>query len=151
MKANVDSKSNVRECIISIGDKVLIRQPKKNKLSTPFSPVRYTVIKRKGSMITAASDATGKEVTRNSLFFKKVPATTEDRKIEDDLIDKVCDNSTQDLPDNSDPMSENEPNEDDYSSDDVENGNDQVPRRNPMRERRRPANLRDDIRNLLNT
>ena len=41
--------------------------------------------------------------------------------------------------DASDPESENE----------VED-RDQVPRRNPPRQRRRPAHLRDDITNLLN-
>ena len=48
-----------------------MKQPKQNKLSTPYSPEPYQVIKQKGSMITVKNDDE-KEITKNSSFFKKI-------------------------------------------------------------------------------
>ena len=87
MKAKADRKCTVKECDISVGNHVLVKQQHKNNLSTPFSPTRYKVIKRNGSMITATSLSTGKKVTRNSSFFKKVPVSSRDKMITDELLD----------------------------------------------------------------
>ena len=87
MEAKADRKCTVKECDISVGNYVLVKQQHKNKLSTPFSPTRYKVIKRNGSMITATSLSTGKQVTRNSSFFKKVPVSSRDKMITDELLD----------------------------------------------------------------
>ena len=71
MKEYAYSKSN-KECNIKVGDSVLVKQPRLNKLTTPFNPIRHTVMEKRGSMITAVSDATNKLITRNYSFFKKI-------------------------------------------------------------------------------
>ncbi|GFR78254.1 transposon Ty3-G Gag-Pol polyprotein [Elysia marginata] len=53
---------------IQMGDKVLVRQPKLNKLTPPYNPNPYIVTDVKGSMITAAN--AGHTITRNISFFK---------------------------------------------------------------------------------
>ena len=59
-----------RQHTICIGDKVLVRQKKRNKLTPAFSPEMYTVTRVKGSMITGRR---GKhEVTRDASMFKKL-------------------------------------------------------------------------------
>ena len=75
IKAYADQKLGVRESNIKLGDTVLIKQPKANKLSTPFNPVPLVVEEKKGSMITASDGH--KIVTRNSSMFKVVPSHIE--------------------------------------------------------------------------
>ena len=50
---------------------MLVRQPKKNKLSTPFYPEPLVVEEKKGSMVTASDGF--KSITRNSSMFKIIP------------------------------------------------------------------------------
>ena len=64
MKELSDSRSNANDTTLQIGDKVLVKQPKTDKLSTPYKPVPYEIVEKKGSMITAASD--DHVITRNS-------------------------------------------------------------------------------------
>ena len=74
MKEYVDKCSNVKSTDLSVGDKVLIKQPKQNKMSTPFRPEPLQITHKKGSMITAQNGEC--TVTRNSSFFKKLPSNT---------------------------------------------------------------------------
>ena len=55
---------------IQQGDTVVVRQCRKEKLSTPYHPSLLTVTEKNHSMITA-ENAT-KKVTRNSSHFKKL-------------------------------------------------------------------------------
>ena len=70
MKQHADIRTHAKPCKIQIGDTVLVRQDKHNKLSTRFEPNRYIVTRRKGSMITAERWFDGCMVTRNSSFYK---------------------------------------------------------------------------------
>ena len=72
IKAYADQNLGVRENNIKLGDTVLIKQPKANKLSTPFNPVPLVVEEKKGSMITASDRH--KTVMHNSSMFKVVPS-----------------------------------------------------------------------------
>ena len=67
MKRNADKFTSHR--VISVGDKVLVRQEKKNKYSTPFNTELYWVTKVDGTKITA-KNKNGHEITRNISFFK---------------------------------------------------------------------------------
>ena len=49
---------------------MLVKQQKINKLPPPFCPDAYTIIKIKGSMITAKANKTGTMITRNSFASK---------------------------------------------------------------------------------
>ena len=67
MKRNADKFTSHR--VISVGDKVLVRQEKKNEYSTPFNTELYWVTKVDGTKITA-KNKNGHEITRNISFFK---------------------------------------------------------------------------------
>ena len=74
MKEYADKYSHAKSTDLHVGDKVLIKQPKKDKMSTPFKPEPLEIKDKKGSMITAQ---TGEyTVTRNASFFKKLPSNT---------------------------------------------------------------------------
>ena len=81
MKIYADKKS--KPCMIKEGDAVLIKQPKANKLTTPFNPKPYKVVSRKGSMITAKQGE--HSITRNSSYFK--PVIAEEEENEEDKSD----------------------------------------------------------------
>ena len=68
MKAYADAKARATPSEIAIGDLVLARQRKQNKLSTPFDPRPFRVIRKKGTMVTACRS--GKYITRNTSHFK---------------------------------------------------------------------------------
>jgi len=44
-----DRKNRDKESDLDIGDKVLVRREKKNKLSTEFNPKRFEIMERKGN------------------------------------------------------------------------------------------------------
>ena len=69
-KQYADNRRNAKESPLFIGDKVLVRQKKLNKFTTPFHPSPYTVVAIKGSMITAKSQ--DHTVTRNRSYFKRL-------------------------------------------------------------------------------
>ena len=53
-----------------VGDYVLLEQRKRNKWSTPYEPVFYTIIKVNGSAITARRVTDGREIQRDASQFK---------------------------------------------------------------------------------
>ena len=72
MKMYADDHTNVKTSDISVGNTVLVKQNKINKLTPPFNPDPLVVIEKKGSMITAKSSTNNKEIRRNSSFFKRI-------------------------------------------------------------------------------
>ena len=86
IKAYADSKLGTKPSDIKPGDTVLVRQPKKNKLSTPFNPEPFVVQAKKGSMVTASDGF--KSITRNSSMFKIIPRNLKaegDRREQEDV------------------------------------------------------------------
>ena len=73
MKEYADRYSHAKNTDLSVGDKVLLKQPKQNKMSTPFKPEPLEIKDKKGSMITAQNAE--RTVTRNASFFKKLPSS----------------------------------------------------------------------------
>ena len=65
-----DEGGSSKEHNFVVGDHVLLRQRKRNKWSTPYEPVFYTVIKNSGSAITARRITDGREVQRDASQFK---------------------------------------------------------------------------------
>ena len=63
MKLYADKRANANPSPIREGDTVLLRQEKKNKLSTAFESIPYTVFQKKGSMVTAERTIDGRMVT----------------------------------------------------------------------------------------
>jgi len=72
MKEYADKCSNAKGTDLSVGDKVLIKRPRQNKMSTPFKPEPLQITHKRGSMITAQNGE--RTITRNSSFFKKLPS-----------------------------------------------------------------------------
>ena len=69
IKSQAESRRTVKDCDIQVRDTVLVRQPKREKPTTPYHPTLLTVTKKRHSMLTAES--TNRQVTRNSSHFKK--------------------------------------------------------------------------------
>ena len=72
IKGQAESRRAVKDCDIQVGDTVLVRQPKRKKLSTPYHPTPLIVTKKHHCMLTAES--ADRQVTRNSSHFKKLLA-----------------------------------------------------------------------------
>ena len=89
MKKYADDKRNAKPSDLKIGDTVLVKQDKQNKLSTPFNPEPYKITARNGTMITAKKD--GHTITRNSSFFKQVKGG-----LTEDVTDEILDNTVRD-------------------------------------------------------
>ena len=96
-KKYADTRRRTKLRKFMMGETVLVRQEKRNKLSTPFEPIPYHVTRVKGSMITAQRTTDNRTVTRNSSFFKSIPPVP---KIQPTVADDVVRESTeQSLPD----------------------------------------------------
>ena len=70
-KKYADERHHAQPSNIKVGDKVLVKQRRHNKLSTSFAATPYTVVTVKGSKIVAENSY--HRITRNSSFFKKIP------------------------------------------------------------------------------
>ena len=68
-KSYVDVKSS-SETMVEVGDRVLVKQPRENKLSSTFEQESYTVTQKMGSDIVVERDD-GRKMRRNSSFVKK--------------------------------------------------------------------------------
>jgi len=67
-KAYADSICRAQESSIEVGDQVLVRAPKLNKLSSNFDPVPRTVIAKNGGQMTIECD--GASLRRHSSHCK---------------------------------------------------------------------------------
>ena len=70
MKSYADTKRHAKSAPFKVGDALLVKQHKTNKLSTPFDSQPYKITKINGSMITAKR--VDKSTTRKSSFFKLI-------------------------------------------------------------------------------
>ena len=85
MKEDADKRQHSKTNDLKVGDTVLIRQPKKNKLSPLFDPKPFTVEARKGTMVTAKRDS--HTITRNVSFFKKISGLQNNTSADEDESD----------------------------------------------------------------
>uniref|UniRef100_A0A3P9MCB8 Gypsy retrotransposon integrase-like protein 1 n=1 Tax=Oryzias latipes TaxID=8090 RepID=A0A3P9MCB8_ORYLA len=67
-RSDADKHRKAKESPVKQGDRVLLRQQKQNKLSTPFEPEPYTVISRKGPSVWLEKD--GKKKMRHVSHVK---------------------------------------------------------------------------------
>ena len=79
-KTYIDSKRHASERMIRPGDRVLVRQTKRNKLTPNYSPNILVVVERKGSMVTAEYEHNKSTITRNISYFKKLPSKSSPAK-----------------------------------------------------------------------
>ncbi len=82
-KLYADHRCGAKNSQLEVGDQVLMRQEKTDKLTTIFSPVPYTVVSRKGNSVTI-EDSRGTQYKRNTTFVKKfVSENTNDSPVDD--------------------------------------------------------------------
>lgn len=74
-KLYMDAKRHASDSQISLGDSVLVRQPKRNKLTSHYKPQPMTVTQVKGTMVTATNENDNR-ITRNVTHFKRIAPTT---------------------------------------------------------------------------
>ena len=74
IKQYADRKAYVKPNDLRVGDTVIVKSDHTSKALTPYQPNSMTVIKKKGSMITATHK--GNQTTRNFSFFEKNPKPT---------------------------------------------------------------------------
>ena len=72
MAEYVNARRHTKHSEMTPGDYVLVKQPKKNTLTTPYNATPCLVKETKGSMITARRPD-GSLITRNSLHFRRLP------------------------------------------------------------------------------
>ena len=85
MKEYQDARSHAKPSPITVGDTVIVKQPKRNKLSTRFSSKPYIVIDRRGTRVVAQNEQ--HTVTRNVSHFKKIPKEHYDKASDSDSDD----------------------------------------------------------------
>ena len=86
MKVHADARFKAKTSRIDVGDLVLVRKRKQNKLSMRFDPSPFRVTSKRGTMITARRN--GKYITRNTSHFKlidsEIKEMTDEEEQEDD-------------------------------------------------------------------
>ena len=85
MKEYQDARSHAKPSPITVGDTVIVKQPKRNKLSTRFSSKPYIVIDRRGTRVVAQNEQ--HTVTRNVSHFKKIRKEHYDKASDSDSDD----------------------------------------------------------------
>ena len=91
METYADMKMRAKTSTIKIGDVVLVRQRKRNKLSTQFDPSPFRVVRMNGTMVTACRN--GKYITRNVSHFKVVDSKFEGEESDDEEDDDDLESS----------------------------------------------------------
>ena len=81
-KEYADRKRRAEEKDFKVGERVLLRQPHKNKYSTPFCSDPFTIIKINGSQLEI-QDKHGQTYKRNSAHVKKYHVSAEEREEEE--------------------------------------------------------------------
>lgn len=74
IKKKADERRKVSKPDFQIGDTVLVKNTKKGNMIPPFNPNPFTITDKRHSLIKASNDS-GKIITRNSSFFKKLRGT----------------------------------------------------------------------------
>ena len=83
-KKYADQKRHAKENCLRIGDQVIVKQQKTNKLSTNFSTELYTVKEINGTKIVAESERSGHRICRNISYFEKVLLEAVNEESEED-------------------------------------------------------------------
>ena len=85
-KLYADEKRHAEYSDLVPGDRVLLKQERQNKLSTPFAPELYDVVSRNGSSIVIKSPE-GVQYERNKAHLKKYEAEAVDPPAVENAVD----------------------------------------------------------------
>ena len=84
-KIYADSRRGARYSEVLPGDQVLVQQEKKNKLSTRFSPIPYTVVSKHGNSLIVQSQE-GVQYSRNTTNVKKLLQNGETPSVQEETV-----------------------------------------------------------------
>lgn len=84
-KIYADSRRGARYSEVLPGDQVLVQQEKKNKLSTRFSPIPYTVVSKHGNSLIVQSQE-GVQYSRNTTHVKKLLQNGETPSVQEETV-----------------------------------------------------------------
>ena len=132
MKSYADDRRNSKEHHLQVGDTVLVRQQKKNKLSSVYNPEPITVTDINHSMITATRNDNS-TITRNASFFKKIGDNATQGGIEEEDDDIIPSKESEDPPA--------------VTREEEQTDTEKPEKRYPQRNRRLPSKLKDYIMN----
>ena len=85
MKKNADERRHASDSQLCVGDTVLVRQTRNNKLSAAFGPRPLKFSTKNGNMVTARRG--NYSITRNVSHFKAMPRVKFDIRENDKLHD----------------------------------------------------------------
>jgi hypothetical protein len=91
-KSYANNRRNAKKSNITVGDYVLVRQPKQNKLTPHFSQKPYLVISRNKTVIKARSKD-GHLIERNISHFKKIPKSNGNESDDSEELNDHPDNT----------------------------------------------------------
>ena len=91
MKVYADKYNHAKPYHLTIGDCVLVKQQRDNKLSSHYDKMPYKIIAINGTMVTATAQS-NHAVTRNSSFFIKMPETAIPLQIEEEEMNDTMAN-----------------------------------------------------------
>ena len=89
MKVHADTQFKAKPSSINVGDLVLVRQRKENKLSTHFNPSPFCVTSKKGAKIIVCQN--GKHITRNTSHFKLINPESKEMTDDEEQDDESTD------------------------------------------------------------
>ncbi len=92
-KEYADKRRNAKDSTIQVGDYVLVKQDRQNKLTSRFNDKPYRVIYRNKSRVTAQRD--NHRVTRNVSHFKQIPRPTNIQSDDDTDFEQSEDDTEQ--------------------------------------------------------
>ena len=96
-KHHADKKRYVKTSNIQVGDAVLVRNEKKGKVEPKYDPRPYTVVVKKGTMVTASRDNPRHLITRNTSFFKRLKTYGNNNKLDEtEGDDEITENNDAD-------------------------------------------------------
>ena len=95
----IDTKRKAEERNIEIGDKVLVKQDRENKLSTPFAQEPHIVVDKLGSQITVQGQQ-GVTKVRNSTHVKKFLERSDELQSQKTTESLDTENSILNIPNN---------------------------------------------------
>ena len=132
---------------LKVGDTVLMRQKKQNKLTTRFNPEKLKVTEVRGSSIEAV-DNQGVSVFRDASFFKRIDSgDDEDDEIQEQQADPVVDiaDETDEVADGADEVADEPEVGETAVPAEVQNPEPSIARSRPRRQTRAPAKLGDYV------
>ena len=81
-----------KEILVNIGDRLLVKQPRQNKLPKLFKPYPCRIISKKDTLLTAKFMSTNHEIAGNQTHFKSIPETaivSKNEKVEHELEEET--------------------------------------------------------------